>query len=66
MNGLLEGLFIIFLNKISFGCDEGFILRGLKVWRCLLNGKWSGNKIFCEGKFLICWCVLINVGYRVL
>ena len=66
MNGSLEGSLTTFPNKISFGCDEGFILRGSKVRRCLSNGKWSGNKTFCEGKLSICWCVLINAGYRVL
>lgn len=48
-NGSSIGDLTVFPNKILFGCDEGFNLRGSVVRHCQENGTWSGNRTFCEG-----------------
>ena len=51
LNGSLSGNLTTYPNKVSFSCDEGFILRGSAVRQCQLNKQWSGNNSFCEGMF---------------
>lgn len=48
-NGSSLGNLTIFPNKIHFGCDEGFNLRGSHTRHCQANGTWSGNQTFCQG-----------------
>lgn len=50
VNGLIIGSKIIYFSKFYFSCDDGFILRGFIIRQCLVDGIWSGNDIFCEGK----------------
>ncbi|KAL9989269.1 hypothetical protein ACROYT_G003802 [Oculina patagonica] len=49
-NGSLLGNYTTFPNKLHFLCDEGFILRGLSVRSCMVNGTWSGHETTCEAK----------------
>lgn len=51
-NGSSIGDLTVFPNKIIFGCDEGFLLRGSNIRNCQANGTWSGNQTICEGWFL--------------
>lgn len=51
-NGSSIGDLTVFPNKIIFGCDEGFLLRGSNIRNCQANGAWSGNQTICEGWFL--------------
>jgi len=51
-NGSSIGDLTVFPNKITFGCDEGFLLRGSNIRNCQANGTWSGNQTICEGWFL--------------
>lgn len=50
-NGSFIGSLTVFPNKILFGCDQGFLLRGSHVRHCQANGNWSGNHTFCEGSW---------------
>ncbi|KAJ7383495.1 hypothetical protein OS493_027659 [Desmophyllum pertusum] len=47
-NGSSTGDLTIFPNKIIFGCDEGFNLRGSRTRNCQTNGTWSGNQTLCQ------------------
>ncbi|XP_068694975.1 sushi, von Willebrand factor type A, EGF and pentraxin domain-containing protein 1-like isoform X1 [Montipora foliosa] len=49
-NGSSFGDLTTFPNKIIFSCDDGFNLMGSVVRRCLANGTWSGNQLFCEAR----------------
>ena len=63
-NGSSTGDLTIFPNKIIFGCDEGFNLRGSRTRHCQTNGTWSGNQTLCQGclmfYFLSFSCVAIT------
>ena len=50
LNGSLSGNETTFPNKITFSCDEGFILNGSSVRRCLSDGSWSGIQTSCKGE----------------
>lgn len=50
VNGSTIGNQFTFPNKISFQCDEGFILKGSGLRQCQANGVWTGNNTFCEGE----------------
>ena len=50
LNGSYTGSKTTFPNKVTFRCDEGFILNGSKLRRCRADGSWSGNDTSCEGK----------------
>ena len=53
MNGSLTGSDTTFPNEVTFSCDEGFILNGSSVRRCLSDGSWSGIQTSCEGKLAL-------------
>ena len=53
MNGSSLGSKTTFPNTITFGCDEGFVLKGSNARTCLSNGTWSGEKTFCEGTVIL-------------
>ena len=48
-NGSSFGERTTYPNQKDFICDDGFILRGSMVRKCLPNGTWSGVETFCEG-----------------
>ncbi|XP_048586831.1 sushi, von Willebrand factor type A, EGF and pentraxin domain-containing protein 1-like isoform X3 [Nematostella vectensis] len=48
VNGSKDGSLTFYPNKITFACDEGFLLRGSSVRRCQSNRRWSGNNTVCE------------------
>ena len=37
-------------STATYVCDDGFVLRGNQLRKCLSNGRWSGNEPFCKGK----------------
>ena len=40
-------------NSLRFNCDEGFILNGSWLRKCLTNGTWSGNETKCQGLIIL-------------
>ncbi|XP_020615812.1 CUB and sushi domain-containing protein 3-like isoform X2 [Orbicella faveolata] len=48
LNGSLTGSETTFPNEVTFSCDEGFILNGSSVRRCLSDGSWNGIQTSCE------------------
>lgn len=50
VNGSSFGNLSTFPNKISFQCDDGFILMGSEMRQCQATGLWTGNETICEGK----------------
>lgn len=60
LNGSLAGSETIFPNEVTFSCDEGFILNGSSVRRCLSNGSWSGIQTSCEGELALMNGYLLN------
>ena len=48
-NGSKSGEDTTFPHSIEFGCDEGFIISGSALRKCLANGKWSGQETLCKG-----------------
>ena len=60
MNGSLTGVETTFPNAVTFSCDEGFILNGSSVRRCLSDGSWSGFQTTCEGELALMHCYLLN------
>ncbi|XP_015755037.1 PREDICTED: sushi, von Willebrand factor type A, EGF and pentraxin domain-containing protein 1-like isoform X6 [Acropora digitifera] len=49
-NGSIIGNYTTFPNKVSFNCDEGYILHGSVERRCEANGSWSGIQTTCEAR----------------
>ncbi|EDO36503.1 predicted protein, partial [Nematostella vectensis] len=47
-NGTKTGSLTTFPNKVTFSCDEGFILIGSPLRSCQSSGKWSGEQVRCE------------------
>ena len=43
---------------MTFECDQGFILKGSAVRRCMENGKWSGTEGICIGKLYGATCLI--------
>ena len=48
-NGSMVGDHTTYPHDVSFGCGEGFTLRGSKVRGCTSEGTWNGTPAFCEG-----------------
>ncbi|KAK4305073.1 hypothetical protein Pmani_023017 [Petrolisthes manimaculis] len=46
-NGLFRGTSFLFTDKITYECDEGYILQGPVVQVCLADGSWSGPPPYC-------------------
>ncbi|CAL1274371.1 unnamed protein product [Larinioides sclopetarius] len=42
------GSVFTFPNKISFECDDGYIMRGYGIRYCQTSGTWSGSLPTCE------------------
>lgn len=49
-NGSMFGNMTTFPNKVTFACDDGFIIKGSKVRQCQANRTWTGSDTFCDGK----------------
>ena len=49
LNGSKIGNGTKFTNKVSFYCDQGFILHGSVLRTCEANGFWSGFQTTCKG-----------------
>jgi len=49
-NGSLFGNITTYPNKVTFTCDEGFIIRGSKVRQCQADRTWTGNDTYCDGE----------------
>ena len=52
MNGSVTGEKTTYPNEIILSCDEGFIMAGPEVRKCLSTGIWSGNQTSCTGNFV--------------
>lgn len=40
---------MLYFYEMYFECDEGYIFNGLSIWKCILEGVWSGILVLCEG-----------------
>jgi len=49
-NGSLFGNITTYPNKVTFTCEEGFIIRGSKVRQCQADRTWTGNDTYCDGE----------------
>ena len=47
--------------SVSFVCDDGFLLNGLRQLKCV-NGNWTGSSPTCIG--LTNLCFMLNISYR--
>lgn len=61
INGTLSGNLTTFPNKITFTCDEGFILQGSAIRQCQADKQWTGNATVCDGKDSYCLLTLVNM-----
>ena len=50
MNGSSFGTETTYPNKVTFRCDEGFILVGSVVRQCRANRTWNGVDTSCKGE----------------
>ncbi|XP_076046526.1 sushi, von Willebrand factor type A, EGF and pentraxin domain-containing protein 1-like [Oratosquilla oratoria] len=46
-NGKISGSDYTFSNKISYECNEGYVLQGLSLRVCQENGYWSDSTPYC-------------------
>ena len=54
LNGSYADGLTTYPNKVTFSCDEGFLLRGSAERVCQANGTWSGTQTKCDGKVVSC------------
>lgn len=43
---------------VTFECDQGFVLKGSAVRRCMENGTWNGTEAICIGKLYGATCLI--------
>ena len=43
---------------MTFECDQGFVLKGSAVRRCMENGAWNGTEAICIGKLYGATCLI--------
>ena len=43
---------------VIFECDQGFVLKGSAVRRCMENGTWNGTDAICRGKLYGATCLI--------
>ena len=43
---------------MTFECDQGFVLKGSAVRRCMENGTWNGTEAICIGKLYGATCLI--------
>ncbi|XP_070794674.1 sushi, von Willebrand factor type A, EGF and pentraxin domain-containing protein 1 [Pituophis catenifer annectens] len=47
-NGAIDGSRFTFGSKVTFRCEEGYVLVGKAEATCLANGRWNHSSPFCE------------------
>ena len=40
-------------STATYVCDDGFVLIGNQLRRCMSNGLWSGEEPICKGRVFI-------------
>ena len=49
VNGSSSGGVSTYPSEVTFDCDDGFIMLGPRIRKCLSSGLWSGNTTSCTG-----------------
>ncbi|XP_067016811.1 sushi, von Willebrand factor type A, EGF and pentraxin domain-containing protein 1-like isoform X5 [Acropora muricata] len=50
VNGSSSGGVTTYPSEVTFDCDDGFIILGPRIRKCLSSGLWSGNTTSCTAR----------------
>ena len=53
VNGRTNGRNYTYPNRVTYRCNSGFVLVGLKIRSCQTDGTWSGTLARCERTYML-------------